>query len=42
MIKSRRVRWAGNAARILEKRNLYTILVEKREGKIPLRISIRR
>jgi hypothetical protein len=32
MIKSRRVRWAGNVARMGEKRNAYRILVEKPEG----------
>jgi hypothetical protein len=33
MIKSRRMRWAGHAARIGEKRNAYRILVGKPEGK---------
>jgi hypothetical protein len=36
MIKSRRMRWAGNVALMGEKRNAYSILVEKPEGKIPL------
>jgi hypothetical protein len=36
MIKSRRMRWAGHAARILEKKNAYRILVGKPEGKRPL------
>jgi hypothetical protein len=36
MIKSRRMRWAGNVAQIGEKRNAYRILVEKPEGKRPL------
>jgi hypothetical protein len=33
MIKLRRLRWAGNAARMGEKRNSYSILVGKPEGK---------
>jgi hypothetical protein len=33
MIKSRRIRWTWNIARIGEKRNEYRILVEKTEGK---------
>jgi trehalose utilization protein len=37
MIKSRRMRWAGNAARMGEKRNAYKILVGKPEEKRPLR-----
>jgi hypothetical protein len=36
MIKSRRMRWAGNVARMGEKRNAYRILVGKPEGKRPL------
>jgi hypothetical protein len=36
MIKSRRMRWAGNVARMGEKRNAYRILVGKKEGKRPL------
>jgi hypothetical protein len=36
MIKSRRMRWAGNIARMGEKRNAYRILVGKPEGKRPL------
>jgi hypothetical protein len=31
MFKSRRMRWAGNVARMLEKRNVYKILVRKSE-----------
>jgi hypothetical protein len=33
MIKSRRMIWAGNVARMGEKRNAYRILVGKPEGK---------
>jgi hypothetical protein len=33
IIKSRRTRWAGNVARMGEKRNAYRILVGKLEGK---------
>jgi hypothetical protein len=36
IIKSRRMRWAGHVARIGEKRNVYRLLVGKREGKRPL------
>jgi hypothetical protein len=36
VIKSRRMRWAGIAARMGEKRNAYRILVGKPEGKRPL------
>jgi hypothetical protein len=36
MIKSRRMRWAGHAARTGEKRYAYRILVRKPEGKRPL------
>jgi hypothetical protein len=36
MIKSRRMRWTGNAARMGAKRNAYRILVGKPEGKKPL------
>jgi hypothetical protein len=36
MAKSRRMRWAGHVARMLEKRNGYRILVAKLEGKRPL------
>jgi hypothetical protein len=35
-IKSRRMRWAGNVARMEEKRNAYNILVGKPGGKRPL------
>jgi hypothetical protein len=33
MIKSRKMRWAGNVARMEEKRNIYSLLVGKPEGK---------
>jgi hypothetical protein len=33
IIKSRRMRWAGHAARTVEKRNVYRLLVGKPEGK---------
>jgi hypothetical protein len=33
IIKSRRMRWAGNVARMGEKRNVYRLLVGKPEGK---------
>jgi hypothetical protein len=36
MTKSRRMRWAGHVARIVETRNAYEILVEKPEEKRPL------
>jgi hypothetical protein len=36
VIKSRRMRWAGNVTRMGEKRNAYGILVGKPEGKRPL------
>jgi hypothetical protein len=36
MIKSRRMRWAGQVARVGKKKNAYNILVGKREGKRPL------
>jgi hypothetical protein len=42
MIKSRRMRWAGDVARIGEKRNAYGILVGTPEGKRPLGRSRRR
>jgi hypothetical protein len=35
-IKSRRMRWAGHVARMVETRNGHNILVGKREGKRPL------
>jgi hypothetical protein len=36
VIKSRRMSWAGHAARMGERRNAYRILVGKPEGKRPL------
>jgi hypothetical protein len=36
IIKSRRMRWTGNVARMGEKRNAYRLLVRKPEGKRPL------
>jgi hypothetical protein len=36
IIKSRRMRWAGHVARMGEKRNVYSLLVGKPEGKRPL------
>jgi hypothetical protein len=35
-IKSRRMRWAGHVARMVEGRNVYRVLVRKPEGKRPL------
>jgi hypothetical protein len=35
-LKSRRMRWAGHVARMVETRNAYRILVGKPEGKRPL------
>jgi hypothetical protein len=36
IIKSRRMRWAGHVARMVEKRNAYRLLMRKPEGKRPL------
>jgi hypothetical protein len=36
-IKSRRMRWAGHVARMVEERKLYKVSVGKPEGKRPLR-----
>jgi hypothetical protein len=33
IIKSMRMRWAGHVARMVEKRNVYRLLVGKSEGK---------
>jgi len=38
VIKSRRMRWAGRAARMSERRGLYRVLLGKPEGKRPLGI----
>jgi hypothetical protein len=42
MIKSRRMRWAGDVARMEEKRNAYRIFLGKPEGKRPLGRPTRR
>jgi len=34
--KSRRMRWAGHVARMVERRSVYRVLVGKPEGKRPL------
>jgi hypothetical protein len=36
VIKSKRIRWAGNVAHMREMRNAYTIFIGKPEGKRPL------
>jgi hypothetical protein len=36
VIKPRRMRWAGNVARMEERRDIYSVLVGKAEGKRPL------
>jgi hypothetical protein len=36
IIKSRRMTWVGHVARMWEKRNAYSLLVGKPEGKRPL------
>ena len=36
VIKSRRMRWAGHVARMGEVRYVYSVSVEKPEGKRPL------
>ena len=36
VIKSRKMRWAGHAARMGDRRGVYRILVGKPEGKRPL------
>jgi hypothetical protein len=36
MIKSRRMRWAGIAIRMVERRGVYRVLTGKPEGKRPL------
>jgi hypothetical protein len=42
VIKSRRMRWAGHVARMLEKRGIYRVLVRKPEGMRPLGRSRRK
>ena len=42
VIKSRRMRWAGNMARMGEERGIYRVLVGKPEGRRPLRRLRRR
>jgi hypothetical protein len=41
-MKARRMRWAGNVARMGEVRGAYNILVGRPEGRIPLGIPRRR
>ena len=36
VVKSRRMRWAGHVARMVERRGVYRVLVGKPEGKRPL------
>jgi len=36
VIKSRRIRWMGHVAHMGERRGVYTVVVEKLEGKRPL------
>jgi hypothetical protein len=36
VVKSRRMRWAGHVARMMEDRGVYRVLVGKPEGKRPL------
>ena len=42
VIKSRRMRWAGHVARMVEERGVYRVLVGKPEGKRPLERPRRR
>jgi hypothetical protein len=42
IIKPRRMRWAAHLARMVEKRNVYRLLVRKPEEKRPLRRPKRR
>jgi hypothetical protein len=35
-VKSRRMRWAGHVARLVEERKVYKVFVGKPEGKRPL------
>ena len=36
VIKSRRMRWAGHVARMVEERGVYSVLVGKSDGRRPL------
>jgi hypothetical protein len=40
MIKSRRLRWTVNVARVAEKRNAYKVLVDRLEGFGLLKTSV--
>jgi len=42
VIKSRRMRWAGHVARIVEEKGVYRVLVGKPEGRSPLERPRRR
>ena len=42
VIKSKRMRWAGNVARVGDRRGVYRVLVEKPEGKRSLGRPFRR
>jgi hypothetical protein len=42
VIKSRRMRWAEDVARMVDRRGVYRVLVRKSEGKRPLGRSRRR
>jgi hypothetical protein len=42
MIKSRRMRWAGHVALMVERRDKNSILMEKPEGSRPITITRRR
>ena len=42
VIKSRRMRWAGHVARMVEERGVYRVLVGKPEGKRPVGRRMRR
>jgi hypothetical protein len=41
-VKSRRIKWAGHVARMVEGRGMYRVLVGKPDGKRPLGRSRRR
>jgi hypothetical protein len=41
-IKSRKIKWAGNVARMREEKNVYRVLMGKPEGKRPLERPRRR